>query len=144
MKIKYVFTALLAGATLMSCNDYLDVESESQYNDKVVFSNTPLAENTVISIYSWFAATNSHRARYMPYYGMNTDAECYFDMAQLRRTTRPRSALTAPSLPTTGWLQEKTLTPSQASSTALRLPTAASREYVPMAILRAMPTWLIS
>ena len=82
MKIKYVFTALLAGATLMSCNDYLDVESESQYNDKVVFSNTPLAENTVISIYSWFAATNSHRARYMPYYGMNTDAECYFDMAQ--------------------------------------------------------------
>lgn len=82
MKIKYVFTALLAGATLMSCNDYLDVESESQYNDKVVFSNTPLAENTVISIYSWFAATNSHRARYMPYYGMNTDAECYYDMAQ--------------------------------------------------------------
>ena len=126
MKIKYVFTALLAGATLMSCNDYLDVESESQYNDKVVFSNTPLAENTVISIYSWFAATNSHRARYMPYYGMNTDA------------------LTAPSLPTTGWLLEKTLTPSQASSTALRLPTAASREYVPMAILIAMPTWLIS
>ena len=82
MKIKYVFIALLAGASLMSCNDYLDVESESQYNDKVVFSNTSLAEDAVISIYSWFAATNSHRARYMPYYGMNTDAECYFDMAQ--------------------------------------------------------------
>lgn len=82
MKIKYVFTALLAGATLMSCNDYFDVESKSEYDDKVVFSNTPLTENTVIGIYSWFAATNSHRARYMPYYGMNTDAECYFDMAQ--------------------------------------------------------------
>ena len=87
MKIKYVFTALLAGATLMSCNDYLDVESESQYNDKVVFSNTPLAENTVISIYSWFAATNSHRARYMPYYGMNTVPSATSTWRSLRRTT---------------------------------------------------------
>ena len=138
MKIKYVFTALLAGATLMSCNDYLDVESESQYNDKVVFSNTPLAENTVISIYSWFAATNSHRARYMPYYGMNTDAECYFDMAQ------PSSDNKTSLCTYSAFSANKTLTPSQASSTALRLPTAASREYVPMAILRAMPTWLIS
>ena len=88
MKIKYVFIALLASASLMSCNDYLDVESESQYNDKVVFSNTSLAEDAVISIYSWFAATNSHRARYMPYYGMNTDAECYFDMAQPESDTK--------------------------------------------------------
>ena len=45
MKIKYVFTALLAGATLMSCNDYLDVESESQYNDKVVFISISLDRN---------------------------------------------------------------------------------------------------
>ena len=50
MKIKYVFIALLASASLMSCNDYLDVESESQYNDKVVFSNTSLAEDAVISL----------------------------------------------------------------------------------------------
>ena len=133
MKIKYVFTALLAGATLMSCNDYLDVESESQYNDKVVFSNTPLAENTVISIYSWFAATNSHRARYMPYYGMNTDAECYFDMAQPSSDNKT-SLCTYSAFSANNWM----------ASTALRLPTAASREYVPMAILRAMPTWLIS
>ncbi len=82
MKTKYLLIVLLAGFSLMSCNDYLDVKSESEYTDETVFSNVPLAEDAVISLYSYFAATNSHRARYMPYYGMNTDAECYFDMAQ--------------------------------------------------------------
>lgn len=144
MKIKYVFTALLAGATLMSCNDYLDVESESQYNDKVVFSNTPLAENTVISIYSWFAATNSHRARYMPYYGMNTDAECYYDMAQPSSDTKT-SLCTYSAFSANNWMASgKDPNAFTGFSMALRQPTAASREYVPMAILRAMPTWLIS
>lgn len=88
MKIKYMLIALLAGSTLMSCNDFLDSESKSQYTDNIVFSNVPLAEDAVISIYSYFAATNSHRARYMPYYGMNTDAECYFDMAQPASDTK--------------------------------------------------------
>lgn len=88
MKTKYLLIALLAGSSLMSCNDYLDVKSESEYTDENVFSNVPLAEDAVISLYSYFAATNSHRARYMPYYGMNTDAECYFDMAQPASDTK--------------------------------------------------------
>lgn len=80
MKLKYIFIAFMAGTVLGSCDDYLDVQSESEYNDNVVFSNVPLAEDAVVSIYSYFAQTNSHRARYMPYYGMNTDAEYYNDL----------------------------------------------------------------
>lgn len=88
MKLKYILISFLAGSALVSCNDYLDVKSESQYTDEIVFKNVPLAEDAVISIYSYFAATNSHRARYMPYYGMNTDAECYFDLAQPTSDTK--------------------------------------------------------
>lgn len=65
---------------LTSCGDYLESDNKSSYDDEVVFSNEPLAENSVLYIYSFFAQTNSHRARYMPYYGMNTDVECYGDM----------------------------------------------------------------
>lgn len=81
MKTKYTMTIFLTGLIMTSCNDYLDVKSNSEYNDNVVFSNVSLAEDAVISIYSYFAQTNSHRARYMPYYGMNTDAESYNDLA---------------------------------------------------------------
>lgn len=80
MKIKYFYLLLVAGLVFSSCEDYLDVKSESSYNDNMVFSNANLAENAVINIYSYFGQTNSHRGRYMPYYGMNTDAEYYSDL----------------------------------------------------------------
>lgn len=72
--------ALAVAMSTASCSDYLDAESPSSYTDNVVFSNVPLAESTVIGIYSFFAQTNSHRSRYMPYYGMNTDVEYYDDL----------------------------------------------------------------
>lgn len=81
MKDKSIIFALLLGLIVTSCNDYLEVQSPSEYDDKTVYSNVSLAEDAVINIYSYFAQTNSHRARYMPYYGMNTDAEVYYDLA---------------------------------------------------------------
>jgi hypothetical protein len=78
-----ISSILLAGLLIFStsCSDYLDSDNQSSYDDKVVFSNSQLAENAVLYIYSFFAQTNSHRARYMPYYGMNTDVEYYNDLA---------------------------------------------------------------
>lgn len=78
---KHIASLLTVTLLTTSCNDYLTTESQSSYSDNVVFSNTTLAEDAVINIYSFFAQTNSHRARYMPYYGMNTDAEYYDDLA---------------------------------------------------------------
>ncbi len=80
-KYLVVIAALIPALALNSCDNYLDESSESEYNDNTVFSNYSLAEDAVRSIYSYFAQTNSHRARYMPYYGMNTDAEVYYDLA---------------------------------------------------------------
>lgn len=80
MKLKYISFALLATAALASCDDELTSYSNSTYTDNVVFSNTSLTEDAVKAIYSWFGATNSHRGRYVPFYGMNTDAEYYTDL----------------------------------------------------------------
>ena len=79
-RYKYLSMALLAGMAFTSCEDYLDSESKSSYTEKVVFANPSLAEDAVINIYSFFGETNSHRSRYMPYYGMNTDVEYYNDL----------------------------------------------------------------
>jgi hypothetical protein len=82
MKNIYYLPLIVAGMMLStSCDDYLDTESKSSYTEKVVFANETLAEDAVINIYSYFGETNSHRSRYMPYYGMNTDAEYYNDLA---------------------------------------------------------------
>ena len=68
----------IGGFMLNSCDDFLDVKSESSYNEEVIFTQEALTEDAVMSVYSWYGSTNSHRGRYMPYYGMNTDAE-YFN-----------------------------------------------------------------
>lgn len=60
-----------------ACEDYLDASDKSSFSDEIVFSNEQLTENMIFNIYSWFAQTNSHRGRFQPYYGMNTDIEIY-------------------------------------------------------------------
>ena len=81
MKNQHIILATwlaIGGFMLNSCDDFLDVKSESSYNEEVVFAQESLTEDVVMSVYSWYGSTNSHRGRYMPYYGMNTDSE-YFN-----------------------------------------------------------------
>ncbi|MBZ4676362.1 MAG: RagB/SusD family nutrient uptake outer membrane protein [Anaerophaga sp.] len=63
------------GALIVSCEDVLEVESESSLDESVVFSNPSLAEGAVAGIIHSFGETNSYRGRYILYYGMNTDTE---------------------------------------------------------------------
>lgn len=102
-KYLVVIAALIPALALTSCDDYLDEESKSEYNDNTVFSNYSLAEDAVRSIYSYFAQTNSHRARYMPYYGMNTDAELYFDLAS-PNSDEETSLCTYSAFQANGWM----------------------------------------
>lgn len=102
-KYKLLSIALMAGLTLSSCEDYLDSDSKSSYTDKVVFANPSLAEDAVIYIYSFFGQTNSHRSRYMPYYGMNTDAEYYNDLAN-PNSDEKTSLATYSAFVSNGWM----------------------------------------
>ena len=56
---------------LYSCD--LTSETKSTFDESVIFSNATLAEFNIMSIYEVFGHTNSHRGRYLTYYGFNTD-----------------------------------------------------------------------
>lgn len=60
---------------LASCD--LTQESPSAFDESVVFSNPSLAEYNIFGIYQCLGETNCHRGRYLPWYGFNTDIECY-------------------------------------------------------------------
>ena len=63
--------------SVTSCQDTLTTSSPSAFDDKNVFAQYELAEFNVFSIYEVFGHTNSHRGRYLPWYGFNTDIEIY-------------------------------------------------------------------
>lgn len=71
---------ILAGLSMVSCD--LTTESQSTFDDKSVFSDPTLTEYQLFSIYEVFGHTNSHRARYLPWYGYNTDIEWYISNTQ--------------------------------------------------------------
>ena len=66
---------ILAGLSLASCD--LTTESQSTFDETSVFSDPTLTEYQIYSIYEVFGHTNSHRGRYLPWYGYNTDIEWY-------------------------------------------------------------------
>lgn len=77
---KFAYILLIAlSTTLFSCgeNDLLESETQSAFDESVVFSNYTLAEYNVFSISETFGHTNNYRARFLPWYGFNTDAEWY-------------------------------------------------------------------
>ncbi|MBP5506215.1 MAG: RagB/SusD family nutrient uptake outer membrane protein [Bacteroidales bacterium] len=73
---KYMLIATVA-VSLISCEDFLDVQSPSTQDAATVFANYTLAEQEVFSIHTCFSATNSYRGRFLPWYGFNTDIEWY-------------------------------------------------------------------
>lgn len=76
MKTKYIIGVLLAGM-LTACSDFLEAPTKSSLDESIVFSTPGLARGAVDGIKLPFAETNSYRGRFLPWYGMNTDAEWY-------------------------------------------------------------------
>lgn len=79
MKMKnliYIIGMLFVFA-IVSCDDYLDSPAESSYKDEDVYSSYTLSKGAVTSIKYAFTEQNSHRSRYIPFYGLNTDCERY-------------------------------------------------------------------
>lgn len=80
MKNKF-YTSLtilsIFGCTVFtSCEDLLDTKSPSSIEDTDIFSNKSLVEGAINNIYTYYGEQN-YRARYLPYYGLNTDIEWY-------------------------------------------------------------------
>ncbi len=77
MKIKNLiyFISVLLAVTSVSCDDFLDSPATSANKSEDVYSNYELAKGAVDAIKFSFTETNSHRSRYIPWYGINTDCE---------------------------------------------------------------------
>jgi len=64
---------------MISCQeDFLDTKTKSSLDESVIFSTPDLAKGAVDGIKVSFGETNSYRGRFLPWYGMNTDIEWYF------------------------------------------------------------------
>lgn len=71
----FIGAGIAAGLSLASCD--LTTESQSTFDAPTVFADPTLTQYQLYSIYEVFSHTNSHRARYLPWYGYNTDIEWY-------------------------------------------------------------------
>ena len=76
MKKIFIITGLFIGL-FTSCDEYLEADSASTLDESVIFSNSGLAAGAVDGIKIPFGETNSYRGRFLPFYGLNTDAEWY-------------------------------------------------------------------
>lgn len=73
----FISLSLCGSSVLMSsCYDLLDTKSPSSMEDTDIFANPALAEGAINNIYIYYGEQN-YRARFLPYYGLNTDIEWY-------------------------------------------------------------------
>ena len=66
---------MLASLAMTSCD--LNTVSDSNRDESTLFADPTLTEYQLFSVYEVFGHTNSHRGRYLPWYGYNTDIEWY-------------------------------------------------------------------
>lgn len=85
MKATRYIVIVAAVLGLYSCD--LTSETKSTFDESVIFSNATLAEFNIMSIYEVFGHTNSHRGRYLTYYGFNTDIELYQQDLEAKETS---------------------------------------------------------
>lgn len=83
---KYIYNALVVAslAGLTACD--MDAPSQSALDAPTVFSQSALAESSVMAIHDCWGKTNSYRGRWIAFYGMNNDVEWYNTPSYSKRT----------------------------------------------------------
>ena len=76
-KYKFILGIAAVGLTLASCSDPLEAPNKSAMSEDIIFSTEVLADAAVMGLHQSFGETNSYRGRFIPYYGLNTDAEIF-------------------------------------------------------------------
>ncbi|HSP82752.1 MAG TPA: RagB/SusD family nutrient uptake outer membrane protein [Gillisia sp.] len=75
-----IFSVLIITGILVSCEeeDFLDAPAKSTLDESTIFSTVGLAQGAVDGILEPMGQQNAYRARFLPYYGFNTDLEYNF------------------------------------------------------------------
>ncbi len=80
MKTKIYIPLLALAVAFVSCDNDLEAPTVSSLDAQSVFTQYDLAQNAILGIYTSFGETDSHRSRFIPYYGFNTDIEWFNGM----------------------------------------------------------------
>lgn len=88
--LKYISLLLLFAVGLSSCADVLEQEMKSSVDSETMYSSYDLAEAANYgAIYAIIGRTSNFRARFHPWYGLNSDIEWYLSFTG---TNRPIAA----------------------------------------------------
>lgn len=75
MKLKYILIISLALTAFTSCNDYLDVDTPSKYDDKYVFSSETEVNRALNGVYAQLLDGNTYGEKYLKDLCMNSDVD---------------------------------------------------------------------
>ena len=78
--MKKFLTILSVGTlalSIISCDKFFGVKSESAADAAAVFTDYTLSEYAIFGIHESFGMVNSYRGRFLPWYGFNSDIEWY-------------------------------------------------------------------
>ena len=78
--MKKFLTILSVGTlalSLISCDKFFGVKSESAADAAAVFTDYTLSEYAIFGIHESFGMVNSYRGRFLSWYGFNSDIEWY-------------------------------------------------------------------
>ncbi len=75
MKIKNILLTGVAALTLASCNDYLDVDAPSAYDEEFVFSQTSEIERALNGVYAQAIVNNLYGDAYQNKFVLNSDVD---------------------------------------------------------------------
>lgn len=75
MKLKYILITSLALTAFTSCNDYLDVDTPSKYDDKYVFSTETEVNRALNGVYAQLLDGNTYGEKYLKDLCMNSDVD---------------------------------------------------------------------
>lgn len=82
----FIGAGMLSMVAVTSCENGLSSTSPSILTEEQVYSDYNLAEMGVLSVYEMLTVQYSHRDRYLPWYGFNTDIECYSSTSDSDKT----------------------------------------------------------
>ena len=88
---KLMVVASLIATT--GCNDFLDVNSKSEFAEDVVFSKEETSAGMINGIYHYFGEETSYRSRMLAYMGINTDIELQSSSADAKVGDQDRRSL---------------------------------------------------
>ena len=90
MKIKHIFIGLGALSLLAGCNDYLDVDAPSKYDNATVFNSTTTADKALNGVYATILVDNSFGNTLYNSLQLNSDVDFSSNANETSQKDAPR------------------------------------------------------